>query len=207
LDPFVAALADRIDSIAHPGNRALVAIDGRGGSGKSTIADGIVELLVPRAAVLRVDNFFKPLAEWRPQFGRSIPHLRWEDFHAVLTALRAGETARYRPYDWRNDRLGGEVQVRADIVVVEGLYAMKKGAHPLYGLTMWVEADIDSRMERVVARDGTEFLDRWNREYLPLERDYIEDEAPWRQADIVIAGANMPLSALGAQLLAANAAI
>jgi uridine kinase len=207
LDSFVAALADRIKSIAPGDSTTLIAIDGRGGSGKSTIADSIVELLAPRAAVLRVDNFFKPLAEWQPEFGRSIPHLRWEDFHAVLAALRTGGTARYRPYDWRGDRLRREIEVRSHIVVVEGLYAMKKGALPVYDLTMWVEADIDSRMERVIGRDGTAFLDRWNREYVPLERDYLEDEAPWRQADIVIAGADMPLSMLGAQLLAANAGI
>jgi len=164
-------------------------------------------MLSPHAAIVRVDNFFKPLAEWRPQFGRAIPHLRWEDLLIVLNQLRAGQTARYRAYDWRKDRLGPETDVQADCVIVEGLYALKKSAAELYDLAIWVEAGMDSRMNRVVARDGTAFLDRWNREYLPLERDYVEDEEPWRRADIVVAGADMALSKLGPQLLATRSAI
>jgi uridine kinase len=202
LDRFTSALSESIRARARPGERTLIGIDGRGGSGKSTLAKDLCDALAPHAAILGVDTFFKPLSEWQPEFGRAVPHLRWEDFHAILQRLRAGKIARYRAYDWRNDLLAGETEVSAPIVLVEGLYAIRQSARDSYDLAIWVEALLDTRMKRVVERDGSEFLERWNREYLPLEQEYIQSDEPWRRADIVIAGAEMPLSDLGRRLLA-----
>jgi uridine kinase len=201
LDQFTSALADSIRTHARTA-RTLIGIDGRGGSGKSTLANDLRDALAPDAAILGVDTFFKPLSEWRPEFGRAVPHLRWEEFHAILQTLRAGEIARYRPYDWRKDVLASETEISAPIVLVEGLYAIRQSARDCYDLAIWIEALLDTRMKRVVARDGRQFLERWNREYLPIEHDYIQSDEPWRRADIVIAGAEMPLSDLGRQLLA-----
>jgi uridine kinase len=186
--------------------RTLIGIDGRGGSGKSTLAKDLRDALAPRAAILGVDTFFKPLSEWRPEFGRAVPHLRWEEFHAILQRLRAGEIARYRPYEWRKDLLVGETEVSGPIVLVEGLYAMRQSVRDCYDLAIWVEALLDTRMKRVIERDGREFLERWIGEYLPLEHDYIQSDEPWRRADIVMAGAEMSLSGLGRQLHASDSA-
>src|SRR3954452_18237626 len=74
----------------------VVAVDGPGGAGKSTLAAALAHAL-GGAPVVPTDDF----ASWEVPVGGG-PRLRDE----VLRRLAAGEPVRYRAYDWSGRRLG-----------------------------------------------------------------------------------------------------
>ena len=54
-------IVSRVVSVLRPGGRALVAVDGVGGSGKSTFAASLAKCITDRPVViLHVDDFFQP---------------------------------------------------------------------------------------------------------------------------------------------------
>ena len=90
----------------------LVAVDGRGGAGKSTLARALAAAC-GGAPVVRVDDFLY----WRDNEGWW-PRLERE-------ALLSGWPARFRVRDWANDPLGQGLGrwatvPAADVVIVEG---------------------------------------------------------------------------------------
>jgi uridine kinase len=95
--------------------------------------------------------------------------------------------------------------IDAPFLIVEGLYAMRADIADLYDARIWVEGRADTRMARVMSRDGPSRIDRWRDEWLPLEQTYIEREQPWRRADLFVAGADLRISDVGRQLAARQA--
>ena len=110
---------------------ALGAIDGLGGSGKSTLARR-VQAERAASAIIEMDDFYRPMPEAQreglsPREGFS-RYFDWQRLRAqVLKPLRAGQTARYRPYDWERGAIGSrEVVVPASgLVIVEGVYTLR----------------------------------------------------------------------------------
>ena len=201
-DHFLPVLADRIRRAADSRGHALVAIDGRSLAGKTKLATDLLPYLGPTGSILAVDSYFEPLDDpatttllerrWR---------LRADELRAALKDLRAGRTVRHRPYDWDNDRLHPETIIAPGLVLAEGLGAMKRELRPFYDFSIWVEGRRATRLDRLVARDGSRYLELWTGQWLPLEEAYVAAEEPWRAADLIVAGADITASEVGAQLL------
>jgi len=137
----------------------IIAIDGRSGAGKTTLA---VEL----AALLRAHHKV------------SLFHLEdiypgWDGLAAgveryvstVLTPLSRGEAATWTSWDWANHYDGdARVTLPAEIVIVEGVGAASEPARPFLGAVIWAESPDDVRRTRALDRDGdtyTPFWDQW----------------------------------------------
>lgn len=165
--------------------RGLVAIDGRGCSGKSTLATELAEAL--GSYVIGVDSFFAAGPGNR---------LRWQEFTDAVAQLRRLGTLRYQPYDWEKDALLPAEMIDAPLVIIEGLYAMHRDVVEHYDARIWVEADLSTRWDRVLARDGPSRIDRWRNEWVPMEQRYVDEQRPWRHADVVVAGPGLTLHQL-----------
>src|SRR5258706_15053504 len=80
----------------------VVAIDGGGGAGKSTLARGISEEFVGRVSIIRCDDFYRPLVSL--ECSPAVAYEKYFDWRRLrdeaLLPLRAGKTARYRRHDW-----------------------------------------------------------------------------------------------------------
>lgn len=182
---------------AATSTRALIAIDGRGCSGKSTLATQLAESLGPSATVLGVDSFFTPFAEQQAPAPGVLRHLRWREFQEAIAQFRQGRGLHYRPYDWDADRLLPSETVDAPLLVVEGLYAMHRDVADLYDARIWIESDLSTRWDRVLHRDGPRRIDRWRDEWVLLEQRYVDEQQPWRRADVMVAGIGLCVSELG----------
>jgi uridine kinase len=206
---FTAALAERLDELRRERGSVMVGIDGRGAMGKSTVARKLAG--AAGAEVLELDAFFYPPARHPPFDPSRIDHLRVAELAATLAALRAGEAAEYRPYDWEIGDVGAPVAIRPGFVVVEGLYALRAELGRPYDFTIWVEGELSQRMERVFQRSGNgvsrqaaradPFARLWIENFGPREQAYIEAERPWEIADLVVAGAGLSISDAGRQFL------
>ncbi len=180
----------------------MVGIDGAGGSGKTTLADGIrARLGADRVAIVHADDFYRPLRDGsRHAVGRRGAdavhgpqhdyerYFDWRRLRAsALVGLRAGRPARFRRYDWSTDTLAEWVEVAPrDIVVVEGVYSTRPELRQLLDIAIFVDTPRDERIARMLARgqNAQEWIERW----MAAEDWYLENIAPLRSADLVVAG-------------------
>lgn len=172
---------DRI-RVIEPEGRAtvLVAIDGRGGAGKSYLAAWLAGHL--EADVIHIDDFGRP--------GRPYDAWDWDRFRAqVLDPLLADGLARYQRYDWNADRLAEWVDVRlGGVVIAEGVSVTRTELGDPWDVTVWVEAPYDLRLERGVERDGEAMRETWTNHWMPEEDRYVREERPHERADFVVLG-------------------
>lgn len=122
----------------------LLCIDGPAGSGKTTLAAALAEL-VP-ATVVHLDDLYDG---WH-----GLPRLR-EQLDPLLLPLARGQAGSYRRYDWAAGRYAATVRVPpAPVLVVEGVGSGLASYSPLRTLLVWVDADRETRLARWRARDG-----------------------------------------------------
>jgi uridine kinase len=155
-DPtVVASLARRARAApARADGCRVVAVDGPSGAGKSTLADALgLEL---GAQVVRVDDL--------------IPGWSGLDVAApivvrdILEPLARGADGGYRRYDWdRKEYAEWQTVPPAAYLVVEGCASGSRVAAAYLALLVWVEAPIELRFERGMARDGETFRPYWER--------------------------------------------
>ncbi len=107
----------------------------------------------------------------------------------VLQPISEGRDTTYQVYDWFADALGSWKNLKAQgIVIVEGVYAMRKNLLRFYNFKIWVETDKQTRLTRGLARDGQEAESFWVDIWMPEEDRYVETENPMIAADILIKG-------------------
>jgi uridine kinase len=146
-------VADRV-GVAPPtlGPGRLVCIDGPAGSGKTTLAEALVEA-VPGARVVHCDE----LLEGWP----GLPGLA-ATIEALLAPLAAGEAGQWRRWDWIAD---GWAEVHTvepgGLLVLEGVGSWSPRIAALVGVLTWVEAGAAERLARGLARDGEGMRRRW----------------------------------------------
>ncbi|ADB32897.1 hypothetical protein Kfla_3844 [Kribbella flavida DSM 17836] len=185
-----AADAAREKRARHDGEQAgprIVAVDGRSGGGKSTLAQRLADT-VPDSAVVHVDD----IAWNAPMFG-------WSDLLAdgVLTPLRRGDAVSYRPPAWDAHSRPGSVDVPAglSLVVVEGVGAGRRELTELIDCLVWVQSDYAEAERLGIARDialgvngdAQQTVDFWHR-WMAAEIPFLTDDRPWDRATLIAAG-------------------
>jgi uridine kinase len=156
----------------------IVAVDGPGGAGKSTLAARLAESL-GGAAIVQTDDF----ASWDE------PIDWWPRLIAdVLEPLARNEPASYRRTDWSGAslELWGEVEP-GGLVLLEGVTASREAFQPYLAFSIWVETDRATRLARGLDRDGEAAREQWER-WMAEEDGYIRREQPAERADAVVQG-------------------
>jgi uridine kinase len=159
----------------------VVAIDGLGGAGKSTLAARLAQRL-DGALVVHTDDFasWETPIDWWPRL-----------VEQVLDPLAVNRAGRYQRYDWDTARLAEWIDVPPDaFVVLEGVSAAREAFRPYLALSVWVETPRDERLRRGLARDGEHMRERWL-DWMAAEDAYVEREQPQRHVDIVLDGAHL----------------
>ena len=152
----------------------VIAIDGRAGSGKSMLADGLAQAL--GAGVVRMDDFFLPAGLRTPErLAEPGGNLHRERFiQEVLPHLNSGAEFSYRTFDCGAMALGGVRTVAASPWrVVEGSYSH----HPAFGdyadLTVFSHVEPEEQMARIRRRSGPELASRFQTLWIPMEEAYF----------------------------------
>lgn len=174
-----ASLAATVEALpVSLGHTRLVAIDGPGGSGKSTFAARLAAALgecpvVHTDDLAGRDTFFG----WYPRFAAG-----------VLEPLSRGDAGRFRRYDWLTRSLAEEIAVpAAPVVIVEGVGAARREIAPSLTFAVWLDTPSDVRLARGISRDGEGLRDFWELWRRGEDAHYATD-ATRERADLVVDG-------------------
>lgn len=152
----------------------VLGIDGLAASGKTTISCKIHELR-PSWQLLHLDSLQRPHAE-RSWLGWSAAEsarkfVDTAPLAAILTELRAGRLAQYRPYNWVTRSLGATRCLRPyGALVVEGTYSTRVEVQHLIDFVVWVEASRGVRRARMAGRPAAS--QGWLRAWIEGEDHY-----------------------------------
>jgi uridine kinase len=154
----------------------IVAIDGQGGAGKSSLAALLAREL--DAPIVCTDDF----ATWQN------PLDWWPDLIAhALEPLAAGRPATYQPTSWGDEEEPPVTVEPTDFVVLEGVTASREAFRPYLAYSIWIETSREVRLRRGLERDGAEARAQWE-EWMEAEDRYLERERPAERADRVLRG-------------------
>jgi uridine kinase len=170
---------------AAPGVLVL-AIDGHGGSGKSTVAAAVAA--ATGAALVHTDDFFRPADAAHGERRPLGSYYDWRRLRAqALGPLRAGRGASFRRFDWdRGSGLDGVVSVEpAELIVVEGVFSASPELADQVDRTVFVDTPEPERLRRLRGRISAE---EWDDEWLRAEQAYFRLIRPPSSFDLVVPG-------------------
>jgi hypothetical protein len=170
------------------GRPRIIAVDGRGGGGKTALAERLGRAMQP-AAVVHSDD----VAWAHSRFG-------WDDLMiaGVLEPLRAGEPVHYRPSGWDKDGREGFLDIAAGLstVLVEGVGVARRELMPFVDVAVWVQSDFGEARRRGIdrdmadlGRDPDEALRRWD-EWEAEEVPFLLHDQPWQRAHFIVGTAS-----------------
>jgi hypothetical protein len=168
-------------SPAPVGRPRIVAVDGRGAGGKTTLAERI-RATAPGTQVVHTDD----IAWAHSRFG-------WADLmiNGVLGPLHDRRSVHYQPPAWTRDRRSGciEVPIDAPLLIIEGVGASRREVTSLIDASIWVQSDLVEAQRRGILRDGgdADAVRRWHA-WMAEELPFLATDRPWDRADIIVDG-------------------
>lgn len=173
----VISVVDHLRSFAERSTGpVVVALDGRSGSGKSTIAASI-QARLDGAQVIDGDDFYCGGVELRLEPIGTLANLciDWRAQHRVLEAVREGREGVYHAFDWETfdgSRHAAESRVAPSrYILLEGTYSARPELGSLIDLRFIVEVDDETRIHRLLERDGG--IGPWERQWIDAEVHYF----------------------------------
>lgn len=178
----------------------IIGIAGGTGSGKTTVVRRIIEALPPdEVAVIPQDSYYKdnhhiPLEERLKMNYDEPASIEWPLLVRHLNELKEGKTIEMPTYDFLTcARLPETCTVRPrEVVVVEGILVLTdKPLRDMMDVKVFVDADADERLIRVISRDCIErgrtpqmVIDRYQETLKPMHELYIEPSKKY--ADLIV---------------------
>ena len=185
LHPYIVHCLEQL--LAGAAAPVVLALDGRCGSGKTTMAAALAEQF-PDSIVLHTDDFYLPPAQREPDWEKTpcanmdLARLRDE----VLVPARDGQSVPYRAYSCREGAYQPVKQLKTQpLVILEGSYSQHPLLTPYEDFRVFVTCSDDEQSRRLQAREGeryTNFAARW----IPLEEAYFAQYNVEVKADFAI---------------------
>ncbi|UKA49446.1 aminodeoxychorismate synthase component I [Arthrobacter sp. FW305-123] len=156
----------------------IIAVDGRSGAGKTTLA---VELAARLRQHHKVSLFH--LEDIYPGWNGLMPGIE-RYVGTVLKPLSEGMAAEWTSWDWDKHYDGGlNVTLPAEIVIVEGVGAAAAPARSMLNAVVWVESPGEDRRRRALTRDGSTYEPYWE--------SWAAQEDEWLSSDEVVTAADV----------------
>lgn len=170
------------------GETAVVAVDGRCGSGKTGFASLAAGVLARPANLVHLDDFYLPPDRRKPDWMETpAGNMDLERFREeVLDPAREGRLEAYRPYDCQTGRLNEPVELDGgSLTVVEGTYSQHPSMAGYYDCKIFLTCGREEQTRRLRAREG-DYYPTFDRVWRTLEERYFAACGTEAAADLVV---------------------
>ncbi len=166
---------------------AVVGIDGRCASGKTTLAAMLAEIY--DCNVFHADDFFLPpemrTEERLSEVGGNMHRERLRD--EVLIPVKEKREAVYRKFNCSDFTFSDPIRVPYKrLTIVEGSYCLHPELADFYDIRVFSDIDEKTQLERIINREGEEgarsFMTRW----IPMEERYFTGYGIRDRSDLII---------------------
>lgn len=183
--PLITALISEINELCQDKEVVLIAIDGVGGAGKTSLAE-LLKKKLENSIIVQLDDFYFPTLQ-----AANLLRLKEQ----VLLPLYNHQEAKYQKYEWKTESFSDwHILKPKGTFIFEGVYALDKTIRNYYDLKIWIDYPADMGLKRGIARDikrdGVDNTDKWTNIWMPLEERYKNEQEPNKSADYVIDGEN-----------------
>ena len=180
-------LLNEIEKLLSRKPNAVIGIDGYCASGKTTQA---VQLAKKNGAQnIHKDEFFLPpekqTDERLSETGGNVHYERFND--EVVSGLEKGTGFVYRAFSCQYGIFAKNKTVLPNgPIIIEGSYAFHPKINLDYDLKIFLKADYETRLKRILKRNGPDALEVFKAKWIPLENRYFDDLGIELKSDIII---------------------
>lgn len=184
LQPVVQALTE----LSEERKRKIIAIDGRCGSGKTTIAHKIQKLF--DCNVIHMDDFFLPFEmKTKDRLAEPGGNVHYERVTSEILEPLTNNTMQaihHQPYNCETRTLAPPVSTPyKQLNIIEGVYSMHPALIGFYDFKIFLTVDKEVQLERIKRRSLNQlqmFIDQW----IPMEEDYFQLMKVEEKSDMII---------------------
>ena len=165
----------------------VCALDGPGGSGKSSLALQLAKDL--DASVIPMESFHLPKPKHRiSAIAKNVDLDRF--FEEVIYPIQQGVDISYREMDVvSGEYKPGRVLVPSyRKVIIDGTYSMDLAFRHAYDFTVFVDCHKEELLKRAVSLDGRDSSVTWLDKWLPSEETYFLAQGPLLAANLIVDG-------------------
>lgn len=177
----------QIDQLILKKGHIIIAIDGKCGSGKTTMAQFLKEYY--HASLFKMDDFFlqkfQRTKERLMQPGGNVDYERF--MHTVITPLLLKEDISYQRFDCSHMKLSDDIEIISykPISIIEGTYSLHPYFKHYYDLSIVLDVSDEIQEKRILQREGKEKLKLFKSKWIPLENKYFSAFCIYENSDII----------------------
>jgi uridine kinase len=180
----VQDIANQITNTETNTHPVLIGVEGFGGSGKTTFATKLCEVL-GSAYVVNIDGFIVKEKITEPSWDKGGFDRQRLEKQVLLTATTQ-QSVQYQELIWETNKLSApKVVPSVDYLIVEGISCYHPDIAHYYDFKIWVDTPIKLAKQRGRARDGSnenaQYWDLWAENDIAYQAKYH----PEQQADFI----------------------
>ncbi len=187
-------LAEAIGSLMLGRSKPLlIALDGRSGVGKSTLAQTLAKEFA--GVVVQGDDFFAggADAEWdaRSVEAKVADCIDWKRLRKeALEPLLASKPAIWHPFNFVSGMgLSEKAEQRnpASLIILDGAYSCRPELADIVDFAVLIEMSDDKlRRQRLLLREGHSFMESWHQRWDPAEEYYFGQIVNRSRFDLIV---------------------
>lgn len=176
-DKILNEICGIIDGRLAESDTLTVAIDGRCGSGKTTLGGLLSEHY--GCTLIHMDNFYLRKEQRTPERlampGGNVDYERFTE--EVLTPLKTRKSFILRPFDHRTFQPGaGYTVVPTKLVIIEGSYSCNRFLRDEYDLRIFLTTDKETQLRRLEMREDGDKVEMFRQKWIPMEERYFSGD-------------------------------
>jgi hypothetical protein len=151
---------------------SLIAIDGRAGAGKTTLAAALfAELSLKQSVdVIHMDDLYEG---WNNALG---VHLT-QTLETIVKAHQLNRTFEIKIFNWESMKFDSTQKIEpVEILILEGVGAGQKVVREAGATLHWLDIDPDVGIARVLKRDGNQIAQQMKQWQIDQEMHFMSDK-------------------------------